>query len=129
MAAPPHRRSGIGHLQNDDPISSLELANAERKLVELMRRVGFGRLEHAEVRDGQLRFGRPFRVVRDVKLGASDKTLEPSHDPFSLKKEVREFVSLVRGLDSAVIRKVEIRHGLPVHIQIEEGGEDFGGGC
>jgi len=107
------------------PQSTQDVSAAERKLLQLMSDIGFGRLEQLGVVGG-----RPdlhgLRVVRDIKLGGQgDDVPRPSGD-FALKQEVRDFFAVLRGLDSAVIRKIEIRHGLPVHLQIEEAAD--GGG-
>lgn len=107
--------------------STHDLTATEHQLLRLMQQVGFGRLESLRVYGGQPDFGE-LRIIRDIKLGAgADGPPRPDGD-FVLKQEAREFFTVLRGLDAAVIRKIEIRHGLPVHLQVQESSEATGGG-
>ena len=107
------------------PESTPNLSEAERKLLRLMSDVGFGRIKQLRVINGQPNFSN-IRIIRDIKLGAQDDVQRPSGD-FALKRELRAFFTVLRRLDAAIIRKVEIRHGLPAHLQVEE-AMDAGGG-
>ena len=111
----------------DVPESTRDLTNTEKELLGLMRRVAFGRIERLEIVRGELGSREAWRVVRDVKLGTAQIGSKDAHCDFSLKREVQDFFCLIRGLDSAVLRKIEVRHGLPAHVQVEEPARQGGG--
>jgi hypothetical protein len=109
------------------PASKIDLTDQERQLVSLISRVSFGRIESILIRDGQPCLKEAL-VVRDLKLGADDNNERAISEDFRLKDRVIELIGEMRRSKDAIIRKVEVRHGLPVHLQIEEAWDAPGGG-
>ena len=91
------------------------------RLIILMQVVNFGRIEGLVVRAGRPVFRPPPRVVREVKFGgANGPRPEASKGNFPLKSQVRELFTHMEALGDAVIRTLEVRHGLPFKMTIEE---------
>ena len=108
------------HPTKRSPCSSTrDLNGAERSLLQLIQRIGFGRIEHVRVIQGKPDLSE-LRVVRDIRLGGPVAEHPQPSGAFSLKQEVRDFFTVLRKLEAAIIRKVEVRHGPPVHLQIED---------
>jgi hypothetical protein len=111
-----------------DPRKS-DLRPAAQRLVELIQFVHFGRIEGFVVRDGEPCFDPAPRVIRTLKLGSAGRNfpgLQTGSEDFALKKEVIELLDQLRQIGDGVIAKIEIAHGLPVLLELEE--DDGGGG-
>jgi hypothetical protein len=100
------------------PNSTSDLSGAERALVAVFQQVGFGRLEDARIRCGEVLWGTSPTVVQTVKFGAAESH-HGSYVDFDLKKQSADFFDYVRGVDEGTIRHLEIRHGLPFSMEIE----------
>ena len=61
------------------------------------------------------------RVVRDVKFGGENGPRPESglHD-FALKAQVRELLEHLDAIGTGTIRTLEVKHGLPFRMQVEE---------
>lgn len=111
--------------------TSNQLTRSERLLLDVMRSIGFGRLERIPVRDGALVLEPWPRTIRHLKLGSDETQPRCQLDrEFQLKREVAEFFGQIRSLQSAEILRLEIRHGLPFTMEIENSmpmeGQDRG---
>ncbi|NIM21246.1 MAG: hypothetical protein GTN64_02310 [Candidatus Latescibacteria bacterium] len=97
------------------------LTPARGRLVELMQRINFGRIEGLEVRDGEPVIDPPPIVVRDIKFGGENG---PRHEleakDFILKREVIEFFVQLEELANGTVDVLEIKHGLPFRMSIKE---------
>jgi len=92
------------------------------RLVELMQTVNFGRLEHFVIRDGQPVLDPPPRVVREIKFGGENGARpEAVKDDFELKAQVRELFAQFEAMRDAVVHCLEVKHGLPFKLTVEEG--------
>ena len=92
-----------------------------RLLIEMMQSVNFGRIEQLRVRGGELIMSPPPRVVRDVKIGGENGRRPEAHlSDFALKKEVVELLGQIACLNDATIHSIEIKHGLPFKMTVEE---------
>ena len=101
------------------PRTTNDLTESERAVLKAMSDLWFGQFEHLAVTDGQLELHENSAIVREIKLGS--KQSDPVRpEEFELKEEQAEFFALCRSLKSGEIKKVEIRHGLPCSMQIEE---------
>ena len=101
------------------PRTTNDLTESERAVLKVMSDLWFGRLEHLNVTNGQLEMQGNSAIVREIKLGS--KQSDPVRpEEFELKEEQAEFFALCRSLKRGEIKKVEIRHGLPCSMQIEE---------
>jgi hypothetical protein len=86
-----------------------------------MQRLRFGTIEGLVIRDGEPVFDPRPRVVRDVKFGAKNGPRPESRlDDFVLKDEVREFFAQLDALGNVTIRRLEVKHGLPFRMEVEE---------
>lgn len=97
------------------------LTPSQQMLLTEMQRVNFGRLEGLRVREGKLIMSPPPRVIRDVKIGGENgRRSEASLQDFALKKEVVELLVQIAHLNNATIHRIEVKHGLPFKMTIEE---------
>lgn len=108
-----------------------DLSREGQTLVERMQRINFGRIEHLPVRDGQPVWADQSRVIRKVKLGGENTPrAESGYGDFELKRQVIDLFDQLERIGDGLIRSLEIKHGLPFAMDIEEfpGGEFAGGG-
>ena len=105
--------------QVERPRTTRDLTEDERSFVRQMSELGFGRFESLRVARGQIELGGSAKKVRSVKFGGPQEIGAKPRD-FELKAEAAAFIESIRSLDSAEIRNLEIRHGLPFSMEIEE---------
>lgn len=97
------------------------LPPAGARLVELMQGVNFGRIEGLAVRAGAPVLDPPPHVLRDLKFGSENRPRpEAAQRDFSLKAEVRELFAHLEAMGNGVVGCLEIRHGLPFKMTVEE---------
>lgn len=93
-----------------------------RRLIELMQRTNFGIIEDLHVKGGQLQFNPPPRVVRKLKIGGENGPRpEARAADFALKREVLELFEHLERLGNGVVRRIEVKGGLPFSLDVEEG--------
>lgn len=101
--------------------SKSSLSPARRRLVELMQDLNFGRIERLEVQGGQPVFEPPPRVIREIKFGAHNG---PRHEgvlrDFVLKAQLVEFFACLDAFGDGVIERLEVQHGLPFRVIVEQ---------
>ena len=98
-----------------------DLTPNERRLVRLMQRINFGRVQNLVVREGQPMFDPAPRSQRDHKFGGQNGVrAEMSLDDYVLKKEVVELFRQLRKLGNGTIVNLEVRAGLPFLMTDEE---------
>jgi len=103
------------------PITKSTLSEPRVRLVELMQRVNFGRIEHLTVRDGEPMFDPPPRVIREIKFGGDNGPRpEAVKSDFTLKAQVRDLFVQLEALGDGVIPCIEIQRGLPFRMTVEE---------
>jgi hypothetical protein len=97
------------------------IPNPRKRLIRLMQAVNFGRINGLVVRDGQPVFDPPPRVVREIKFGGDNSPRpEIASGDFTLKSQVVEFFDHLSALRNAVVETLEIRHGLPFRMSVQE---------
>jgi len=97
------------------------LSPPRKRLVELMQRINFGRIEGLVVRGGEPLFDPLPRVVRTVKIGGDNGPRpEVRSADFDLKRDAVEFFEHLERLGNGVVRCIEVKHGLPFIVEIEE---------
>lgn len=93
------------------PLSPHSISEAQRALLLLVRRVGFGTITGICVERGQLSASSPMRARREVKLGSDDpatqRPLEPLH-----REDIDLLAELLRLPDGTGV-VLRVRHGLP----------------
>ena len=107
-----------------------DLLREGQTLVEQMQRINFGRIERLPVRGGQPVWADQSRVVRKVKLGGENTPrAESGCGDFELKRQVADLFVQLERIGDGLISSLEIKHGLPFAMDIEEfPGGDFAGG-
>ena len=97
------------------------LSHPHARLIELMQEVNFGTVEGLHVRDGEPVFTPPPRVIREIKFCAENGPRPElgKHD-FALKAQVRDLFAHLESLGDGIIRTLEIKHGLPFRMTVEE---------
>ena len=104
-----------------DTATLASLSPARERLVKLMQRLNFGHIEGLVVRDGEPVLDPPPRVVRQLKFCAeSGPRPEAAKEDFILKAQVRELFAQMEKMGDGVIRRLEVKHGLPFKMTVEE---------
>jgi len=97
------------------------LSRPRARLIELMQELNFGQVRGLVVRDGEPVFDPPPRVVREVKFGSENGPRpESAKGDFALKAQVREMLAQLEALDDGVVECIEVKHGLPFKMTVEE---------
>lgn len=97
------------------------LSPSRRRLLELMQRIAFGRIEGLAVRGGEPSFDPPPRVVRKVKIGGENGPRpEVMSTDFPLKREVLELFEHLTELGDSTVRCLEVKGGVPFSLDVEE---------
>ena len=99
-----------------------DLRPNEQRLVQMLRDIGFGRLEDLRVERGEVIFNPAPTVIRTVHFGSSTSN-QPTYGSanFELKTQVIELIELIRKMRTGRIRTLQIRSGLPVIGDVETG--------
>ena len=102
-------------------LTKCDLTASKRKLLELMQHINFGRIDGLTIENSEPVFDPPPRVVREIKLGGVySPRPEIESDNFTLKSKAVEFLSHLEHLCNGTVETIEIKHGLPFHMRIEE---------
>ena len=97
------------------------LTPPQARLVDLMQRLNFGRIEDLRVLNGVPLFDPPPRVFRDVRPGrANGPRPEAGRADFDLKAEVIDLFVHLEAVGDGVIERIEVQHGLPFRMTFEE---------
>ena len=97
------------------------LTPARGRLVELMQRINFGRIEDLTVRDGEPGFDPPPQVVREIKFGGENgPRQEVSVEDFALKSQATQLFAQLDCLGSGTVLSLDIKHGLPFRMSVKE---------
>lgn len=107
-------------------IRSDELTPQQAQLVELARRIGFGRIYGIPVVDGEPQISPNIRVHRTMVLGKG-RDSSPKHPPsdFALKRGVVDLLRLIKASRTMIIHELVIVDGVPVNVTIEETAEEL----
>jgi hypothetical protein len=96
-----------------------DLSVPQQKLLTLMKKVGYGRINNLAVEKGEPILSSDSSIERDLKLGANDE-FPASGEDFVLKKKMTDFFEQLGEIKDGFIRKIEIRGGLPILMQTQE---------
>jgi hypothetical protein len=89
-----------------------------------MQRLRFGRYEYLQIRNGEVVL--PDTWVRLLRFGAEDAPVGTLADEFELKEQIIQLFEYVRAVATGEIRCLEVRHGLPISMEIEHRPEPLG---
>jgi len=103
-------------------LNKSSLSSPQRRLLETMQKINFGRIERLSIRGGEPVLNPAPRIIRDVKLGAPDNGArrEFHSADFALKREHSELFESLRRLGDGVIECIEVKAGLPFRFTVEE---------
>ena len=103
---------------------------SERRFLAAMRTLGDGRFEFLQIRHGEVILDPWPTAVRYVELGADGGAVHNAapHGALELQGQAAEFFEYILNFAAAEVRTLEIRHGLPVSIQVELASADMTGG-
>lgn len=104
------------------PIAIEDLLPSEVAFVVAMQDLGFGIIEHLDIRGGELILDPPPATVRHVKFGTPATTGKTTSGALELRQQIAEFFTYVREVETGEIRTLEIRHGLPFSMEVELAG-------
>ena len=91
------------------------------RLIDLMQRLNFGRIEDLHILNGEPLFDPPPRVFRDVRPGrVNGPRPEAGKADFDLKDEVIDLFVHQEAVGDGVIERIEVQHGLPFRMTFEE---------
>jgi hypothetical protein len=107
-------------MNNRPCLSASDLLPSERRLVAAMQRLGFGRFESLRIQRGELVLDPWPTTVKGVKFGQREAWSQTPSDVFELKHHIVQLFEYVRSIDSGVIRFLEVKHGLPLGLEIEQ---------
>jgi len=104
-----------------EEVSKRSLSAPRRRLLELMQEINFGRIEGLAVRGGEPVLDPPPRVVREIKFGGENgPRRELGSGDFALKAQAVEFFTHLSRLGDGTVEILEIKHGLPFRMSVEE---------
>lgn len=101
--------------------ASGSLSPNQRRLLERMRKLGFGLIRGLHVRAGDPLFDPSPTIVRTVRLpepGPNAARVAP--DAFALCREQRAFLECLSHMGDGVIDVIKVHDGLPVNLEIHE---------
>ena len=97
------------------------LSPGKRRLLELMQKINFGRIDGITIRAGEPVFDPPLRVVREIKFGSENGPRpELGIEDFVLKSQVVELFEQIEHLGDGKVGSIGIKHGLPFRMSVEE---------
>lgn len=104
----------------NQPIAKAVLSEAQSRLVELLQRLNFGRIEKLQVREGVPVFDPPPRIIQKLKMGG-DNAPRPEADlqDFWLKRQATELLQAIADVGEGEIIAIEVKNGLPFSMEIE----------
>ena len=86
-----------------------------------MQAIHFGRMENIVVHDGQPLFDPPPKIIREIKFGGENEARkELNSNDFLLKTQVVELFKQLEKLGDGTVLSLEIKHGLPFRMTVEE---------
>jgi hypothetical protein len=98
-----------------------DLRPSERVLVSTLNELQFGRLEFVRIADGEVVLDPRPTTIRAVKFGSEEPAkFHPPSDEFQLKRSVIKLIEFIRSISAGEIRSLEVRHGMPWAIEVED---------
>ncbi len=98
-----------------------QLSLGRQRLVRLMQRVNFGRIEGLLIVRGEPVFKPAPRTIQAIKLGGDHgPRQEAALRDFRLAAEVIEMIERLAQLGDGRIERLDVRHGLPFFMEIEQ---------
>lgn len=101
--------------------SKAHLPEPRRRLLELMQRTGFGRIENLVIRSGDPVVDPPPLTIREIRFGGENGPRpELAMADYRLKSQVVELFAEFDRLADRTIDVLIIKYGLPFRMEIRE---------
>lgn len=98
-----------------------DLTPSRQRILELMQRLNFGRIEDLHVLNGEPQFDPPPRVIREVRFARENGPRpEVAKSDFALKAKVIDLFAQLEAVGDGVINRIEVQDGLPFRMIFEE---------
>jgi hypothetical protein len=95
------------------------LSPQRQRLVELLQKINFGRIQWLKFEGGEPVFDPPPRTILEVKFGGeSGPRPELSIEDFLLKTQVVELFEHFDRIQSGSIHELEVKHGMPFRMTL-----------
>jgi hypothetical protein len=103
-------------------LTKSSLSTPQQRLLETLQKTNYGRIEGLRIREGEPIFDLLPRIVKDVKLGASDSGTRPELESgdFALKREHIDLFEQLRRFGNGTIECLVIKGGLPFLLTLEQ---------
>ncbi len=97
------------------------LSAARQRLIVLLQRINYGRIEGLQIRAGEPILDPPPRIIREIKFGGENGPRpEAANVDFTLKARVHDLFAQLEALGDGVISCLEVQRGLPFRMTVEE---------
>ena len=108
--------------------ATIQLSPARIRLVEILRAIYFGRIEHLVVRAAEPVLDPPPHIVRTLRFGAGQDNA-PTHslDEIAARPAVHHLMLLLDRLRDGMIVRLEVRDSTPIFGEDEIAVTDVGG--
>jgi hypothetical protein len=95
------------------------LSVGRQRLLELMQRQNFCRIEHLKVNQGEPVFDPPPTVIQHVRIGGDNgPKVQIYLKDYALKQAQVELFEHLDAFGTGVVDELEVRYGLPQHLKI-----------
>jgi hypothetical protein len=99
--------------------STYNLRPSERRFVNAMWKLGYGRFESLRIQGGELVLDPWPTTIRSVKFGnPAPNQPDDRAGQFELKEKTAQLIEFVRSIKAGEIRILEVRGGLPFTMDI-----------
>jgi hypothetical protein len=96
------------------------LSESQSRLVELLQRLNFGRVEGLHVQNGEPLFDPAPRIIQKLKMGAENGPRpESALQDFLLKHQTIEMLQAIADLGDGEVLAIEVKNGLCFSLEIE----------
>jgi hypothetical protein len=101
-------------------ITKSVLSEPQSRLVELLQRLNFGRVEELHIRNGEPVFDPAPRIIQKLKMGGENGPRpEAALQDFLLKHQTIEMLQAIADLGDGKILAIECKNGLCFSLEIE----------
>lgn len=103
-----------------EQITKSSLSAPQRRLVELLQTLNFGRVESLRVRAGEPTFEPAPRIIQSRKLGSKNAPRDEAElRDFWLKEPVIDLLQAIREIGDGEVLTITVMHGLPHLVEIQ----------
>ena len=104
----------------NQPILKSVLSKSQSRLVEILQRLNYGRVEELHVRNGEPVFDPAPRIIQKLKMGGENGPRpESALQDFLLKHQTIEMLQAIADLGEGKILAIECKSGLCFSLEIE----------